>query len=140
MRAFSQGIKWLLAALLPVAVVFGCFRCIDATIYYVGEQPKRDQIFFQTRLLPVADFVKKFRIDHGRLPAQREFRKWAQSTEYQKSANYFSMKPKDFRGWGEIGSDFMIGIWRGEWFEYYQSWDGRVFPSDEPLVHDDKDR
>ena len=136
----ASWMKLALALVVVIAAVYLVLVAVIEMICHAWNQPARDQKFLITRVLPVANFVKEFRHEQARFPSQREFRAWSQQTAYLKSASFFPIKPKNQWRWGVTGRDFMIGVWGGEWFVYYQSWDGRVFSADEPLIHDDKDR
>jgi hypothetical protein len=109
-------------------------------IAFPRKQSDRDRDFMATRLLPLADFVRSFKKANRRMPTQSEFRAWANEGN-RKDADYYSTQPDDFYGWGVEGEDFLVGSWRGEWKEYLQSSNGRVYVRYyQPFDHADGDR
>lgn len=91
-------------------------------------QLRRNEMFFEQRLRPLAEFVRDFQIKEKRLPTQSEFGAWEKRMKL--NGDYYSSKPPNQNEWGREGVDFIVGAWRGEWAEYFQSWDGKVFQSD----------
>ena len=89
----------------------------------IVKQHAKDKQFVQEELQPLAAHIEQFRADNGRLPTDDEFKIW----DHGFAKLYYSHKPDFCDSWGEDGRDFLIGVWRGEWFEYYQSWDKKTF-------------
>ena len=89
----------------------------------IVKQHAKDKQFVREELLPLADHIEQFRINTGRLPTDEEFKIWDQGS----AKLYYRHKPDFCSSWGEDGKDFLVGAWRGEWFEYYQSWDKKTF-------------
>jgi hypothetical protein len=83
--------------------------------------------FVSAKLLPLAQFVENFQIKNGRLPTNEEFEEWSNDHFSQQGAWYYYEKPIFMNQWGIPGKDFVVGAWRGEWIEYYQSWDKKSF-------------
>ena len=90
-------------------------------------QHAKDKQFVREELLPLATHIEQFRMKSGRLPTDEEFRGWYDNNPQMSAKLYYSHKPEFCRSWGDDGKDFLVGAWRGEWFEYYQSWDKKTF-------------
>lgn len=108
--AYSCGAIMLLLVLLVVSMTL--------------KQERENRSFIHSELVPLASFVESFRDSHGHLPSDTEFREWADKAYAGKEAVlYYSIKPKFMSDWGTPGRDFIVGAWRGEWFDFYRSWD-----------------
>jgi hypothetical protein len=98
---------------LPLALLFLCIGCSN-------ERITKDR---EARLKPVIEYVTAFVKEKGRLPSSEEFRAAADKMEsiplvlYDRSFPYAASKG------ARTETDFMIGIWRADWFHYYKSWD-----------------
>ncbi len=88
---------------------------------------EKDKVFVQTNLIPLAEHVESFRVSIGRLPTEEEFNNWAETNFESKAVWYYTNKPDFMKDWGLQGKDFVVGTWRGEWVEYYRSWDKKAF-------------
>lgn len=100
--------------------------------------------YIETEIKPSVDFVKKFKVNNGRLPNNREYYSW--ESEYYKdyssdltqkfdslipdmSTKFYIRKTSDalandyekFKN-ADWEKDFAIGVWNGEWTQYYFSW------------------
>lgn len=108
------------------------------------EQIASDKTFIEEEIKPSVDFVKNFKTANGRLPDNREYYTWQR--EYYKDYSSDLTKQIDslipglgsriyIRKLSDVVSndhdkfknadwskDFAIGVWRGEWTEYYFSW------------------
>ena len=108
------------------------------------KQISRDKTFIEEEIKPSVDFVKDFYSKNKRLPTNREFFTWER--DYYKDYTSDLTLPVDslIPGLGRVqyirqGSDvvtddldkfknanwekdFAIGVWRGDWWEYYFSW------------------
>ena len=93
----------------------------------IVKQHAKDKQFVQEELLPLATHIEQFRMKSGRLPTDEEFEAWYRNNPQMPARLYFSHKPDFCSSWGEDGKAFLVGAWRGEWFEYYQSWDKKTF-------------
>ena len=89
----------------------------------IVKQQAKDKQFVREELLPLADHIEQFRINTGRLPTDEEFKVWDRGS----AKLYYSHRPDFCSSWGEDGKDFLVGAWRGEWFEYYSSWNKKHF-------------
>jgi hypothetical protein len=96
-------------------------------VYVTLQQSRNEHAFVQSHLLPLVQFVASFRESHHRLPTDDEFQKWASKSDTMIGAQYFSKQPSFMKDWGVADRDFIVGAWRGEWMEYYRSWDKAVF-------------
>ena len=112
-----------------VLVLLGSLFSLALTCYllFALYQKPRDQIWVTTEILPLVEYVEQFREERGRLPSEEEFRIWSDSEYENQLTNYFPTKPDFVRDWGELGHDFIVGRWRGEWVHYYSTWDKRNF-------------
>lgn len=110
-------------------------------------QIKKDQSFILEKIKPSVDFIEGFKKKHERLPTKREFYTWER--EYYKDYGTNLNEPIDSLISGNISyikscsdlqnelseehkiecksidwsKDYMISVWRGEWNEYYLSWE-----------------
>ncbi len=107
-------------------------------------QIESDKQFVEKEIKPSVDFIKNFKTTNNRLPTNREYYTWQR--EYHKdyssdlTQQVDSLIPglgtkKYIRKLNDVVSDdygkfknadwtkdFAIGVWRGEWTEYYVSW------------------
>jgi hypothetical protein len=107
-------------------------------------QIERDKQFIEKEIKPSVDFINNFKVTNNRLPTNREYYTWQR--EYHKDyssdltqqvdslipglgTKQYIRKLKDvvsddyskFKN-ADWTNDFAIGVWRGEWTEYYFSW------------------
>jgi len=101
-------------------------------------QIEKDNEFIKNKLKPCVEFVQNFEKENKRLPNYREFYVWDRNffKDYTGGGDsLISMYGKYIRSENNIISndlgkfekanwktDYAIGIWRGEWMEYYFSW------------------
>jgi len=107
-------------------------------------QIESDKQFVEKEIKPSVDFIKNFKTTHNRLPTNREYYTWRR--EYHKDYSsdltqqvdslipelgnkQYIRKLNDvvIDDYGKFKNtdwtkDFAIGVWRGEWTEYYFSW------------------
>jgi len=115
-------------------------------------QINQDKEFIENEIKPSVEFIKKFRTENDRLPLNREYYTWRR--EYHKDYSSDLKQSNDLLiapggpyirkssdvVIGELGiedqsvldnidwkNDFVIGIWRGEWNEYYFSSNDKYF-------------
>jgi hypothetical protein len=74
------------------------------------------------KLRPIIQYVEDFRKDTGRLPTDEEFHRTADSMAWMvvlrtKEDSYAA------RNGAKTSLDYMVGIWRADWYHYYKSWD-----------------
>ncbi|HEV2693126.1 MAG TPA: hypothetical protein VG347_09555 [Verrucomicrobiae bacterium] len=94
------------------------------------KQSRKDKVFTEAELVPLASYVETFRDSQHRLPSDAEFQAWASTNRENKAVWYYTKKPSFMSDWGSPGRDFVVGAWRGEWTEYYRSWDKKTFDGD----------
>ncbi|WP_353568556.1 hypothetical protein [Haloferula sargassicola] len=94
------------------------------------KQSRKDRAFVETELVPLARYVEGFRDSQHRLPSEDEFKRWADTNRENKAVWYFTERPSFMSDWGTPDRDFVVGMWRGEWVQYYRSWDGKSFDGD----------
>jgi len=111
-----------------------CYLCGGLGIIFViafallaSKQSAKDETFTKENLIPLASFVEKFRDSKGHLPSEVEFNSWAETNFENKAVWYYTNKPNFMRTWGISGKDFIVGAWRGEWIQYFSSWDKKSF-------------
>lgn len=81
----------------------------------------------EAQLQPVIQYVETFIKEHGRLPTQREFHtkaeeeKWWMVELHQGESGFAQAEG------AKKETDYIAGIWRGEWSLYYKSWDRSFF-------------
>lgn len=103
-----------------------------------------DQNFVASEIKPSVDFVNTFKRTNGRLPNYREYYTWQRDFHEDYSSDLTQQVDSLIPGLGTIqyirklsdvisndydkftnadwNKDFAIGVWRGEWTEYYFSW------------------
>jgi len=109
-------------------------------------QIERDDFFFNKEIKPSIDFVEDFKSTNERLPNYREYYTWArdyyedytsdlnQTVDSLIGANTLSHKyirsnndvmNEDLSKFKDVdwSKDYAIAVWRGEWAEYYYSWE-----------------
>lgn len=121
--------------------------CLSTAVVMFIETPKqikRDKEFSETQIKPSVNFVKKFKVTNGRLPNNREYYTWQREFHKDYSSDLTQKIDSLIPGLGKISyirnlqnvdvndykkfenanwnTDFAIGVWRGEWTEYYFSW------------------
>lgn len=136
MRTFLKILTFLW---LTFWLFAGIFMLLDTPV-----QTAKDKDFIEKEIKPSVDFVKNFKTSNDRFPNYREYYTWQR--EYYKdyssdltqnvdslisglgrkqyirkltdvaSNDYEKFKNADWK------KDFAIGVWRGEWTEYYFSW------------------
>jgi hypothetical protein len=111
-----------------------CYFCGGLGMVMLGivllatvKQSDKDQAFTKESLIPLASYVEGFRNSKGRLPTEEEFNSWAETNFENKAVWYYTNKPPFMKNWGTPGKDFVVGAWRGEWTQYYSSWDKKDF-------------
>jgi hypothetical protein len=76
----------------------------------------------EAKLKPVIAYVDGFIKDHSRLPTAEEFRAATASM-----AHILILRDRTDPYAASTGAktdlDYMVGIWRADWFHYYKSWD-----------------
>jgi hypothetical protein len=107
-------------------------------------QIEKDKEFIEKQINPCIDFVENFKIENNRLPNYREFYTWERdyfkdytsdlkqeidslipgmgSVQYLRST--YGIISNDLGKFKEANwrNDYAIGVWRGDWVEYYFSW------------------
>ena len=107
-------------------------------------QIKKDKEFVENEIKPCVDFVESFKTENSRLPNYREFFTWERDyfkdytsdlkqeidslipgmgrIQYIRSEN--GIISNDVNKFKEANwkTDYAIGVWRGDWMEYYFSW------------------
>jgi len=91
------------------------------------QQSDKDKAFTREHLIPLASYVEIFRNSTGRLPTKAEINSWAETNYENQAVWYFTKKPDFMKDWGITGKDFVVGKWRGEWIQYYSSWNKSSF-------------
>lgn len=111
------------------------------------EQIERDRLFIENEIKPSVTFIEDFKQKHYRLPSNREYYSWRrefhedytsdmnQPVDSLISPNGCYIRKSENIIVGDVGinnahllegvdwsKEYAIGIWRGEWFEYYFSW------------------
>ena len=111
------------------------------------KQIDKDKNFVQTKIKPAVDFTNQFKKDSSRLPTNREFYTWEREYYKDYSSNLNQKADSLISDFAEVNyirhnsniltddqykfknvdwtKDFAIGVWRGEWMEYYYSWNNR---------------
>lgn len=85
--------------------------------------PDRISANREVRLQPVIRYMDDFIRDHHRLPTQDEFRAGTASMDTMLVLHDRSHAYTASHG-AKTETDYMVGIWRADWYHYYKSWDG----------------
>ncbi|MFA7380809.1 MAG: hypothetical protein WC150_10120 [Bacteroidia bacterium] len=107
-------------------------------------QIERDKLFIEEEIKPSVDFIKNFKETNNRLPTKREYYTWQRDYHKDYSSDLTQQVDSLIAGPGtkqyirkmndvlsedyskfknaDWTKDFAIGVWRGEWTEYYFSW------------------
>jgi hypothetical protein len=84
--------------------------------------PDRISVDREARLQPVIRYVEGFIKDHQRLPTQDEFRAGTASMDPMLVLRDRTHTYAASHG-AKTENDYMVGIWRVDWYHYYKSWD-----------------
>jgi len=107
-------------------------------------QIDKDKQFIEKEIKPSVDFIKNFKATNNRLPTNREYYTWQREYHKDYSSDLTQQVDSLIPGLGtkryirklsdvanedhdkfknaDWTKDFAIGVWRGEWTEYYYSW------------------
>lgn len=132
--------------LLVLALLWAAFMIFMgfSILLYTPKQINKDKIFTEEKIGPAVNFVKSFQRANNRLPSNREFYTWDRghyndytsalpqdsdslvsslgSVQYiRKKSDIVTDDLQKFKG-ANWDNDYAIGVWRGEWWEYYYSW------------------
>jgi hypothetical protein len=111
------GIGWLTLWLLW-ALIFG--------LNEVPNQISKNREFKDAELVPLVNKVDSFLTTHGRLPTEGEFNKMYRTLTHLPTVEYY--QADSFEGIPELKQaergtkNYVVVVWRGEWNEYYTSW------------------
>ena len=106
---------------------FGVFTYIGIEIFkQTPEIIERNKIFLHDTIMPLVDYVENFKKTNGRLPTLIEFNSSLNipSNEYETYIRDPKFVPTEIAyevqdlDWS---NNYVIVIWRGEWFEFYIS-------------------
>ena len=115
---------------------FGLLTYVGIDNYsYAPDIIERDREFIAKALTPKVEFVEAFRSNQDRLPTLEEFNSSLEirPNEYETYIREASQVPSEIRDdvkdldWS---SDYVIAVWRGEWFEFYISEGERYITND----------
>jgi len=112
-----------------LAVAIGCLWFIPSGRLWMAETWSRlgssnlNLRTYETVVRPAADWVRSFRLQHGRLPGAAEFSDYAKAQFPSFSVVLDDTQPSWQRSWGRQGVDFMVCVHVDEWNLYLQSWD-----------------
>lgn len=113
-----------LAGLLTFLYGLMLFSSENIIDYSLSESKKIDQIFYS-----VANKAFEFKSKNGRFPSNQEFDSWAEELSkfgfYGEIMEYYvdSYPDEIIQQFGRPKENgFILGVWRGEWSEYYSSW------------------
>jgi len=117
----------------PPLRVLGVFQCLFiAGIVLVtscdnnssSPTSTRDRISVdrEARLQPAIRYVEAFTKDHQRLPTQNEFRSGTKGMGNEFVLKDHTDKYAASKG-AKADTDYMVGVWRADWYHYYKSWD-----------------
>jgi len=137
--------------LFIIAAIWACFFSIMAIDFLVQtpDQMEKDKRFISQYLQPRIDFVQNFSDAAGRVPSQNEYIDYQLKRDPSRvdpaneeslrrfgSNEFFTAAEKDrlldeladqinvqempYEGW-------IVSAWRGEWSEFYTSWDNRYY-------------
>ncbi len=135
--------KYLLKIFVFFWVVFWFYLGIISFLE-TPKQIENDKAFLANRIKPAVSFVTKFKFKNRRLPTYREFYIWEKEYYHDNSLNLKQPVDSLIESFGSVHyirrnldiitnnqdkfkkadwtKDFAISAWRGEWMEYYFSW------------------
>jgi hypothetical protein len=112
--------KGLLLGTITVICLFLALIACQIILEVTGMD--RISLKSEASLRPIILYVDGFIQKHHRLPTQEEFHATA-----DKLAWMVEFRDRTYRYAASHGAknelDYMIGIWRADWFHYYKSWD-----------------
>lgn len=133
MRIFA----WI--AIIPLAII-SLFAAFVFAISLIGA-PSTGGRKAETRaaLIQAANYVKEYRRQHGDFPAAATFERAAKGISgFMLLPSLHLTQPKDrdfkFPEWPESDTNFAIGVWVGEWSEFYDSASGKTTLDDQASV------
>jgi len=125
------AIKWIIkTGLVLVATLF--FMVAIVIPFGTAKQMERDEKF-KEEFTPYISYVETFKIEHDRYPSGDEFEKWeAENLSSHKADLTVGAMPYDPDNDLDIteNNEYVIQIWRGEWFGFYVAEEGRFYPED----------
>jgi hypothetical protein len=87
----------------------------------------RNADFDQRNLFPVVGFIERYQKTNSSLPNEIEIQAWAKVNFNDMPVWFYTNKPDFMEVWGSKSNDYVVGVWRGEWIQYYRSWDKKTF-------------
>jgi hypothetical protein len=132
--------------LIILTILWSLFWAFVGIGIFLGTpgQIAKDKDFVDTQLIPCVDFVENFETQNNRLPNYREFYIWERDYFKDYASDLTQKVDSLIPGMGHIQYirsgyrilyndlykfedanweiDYAIAIWRGEWTEYYFSW------------------
>ena len=117
-----------------VGIIVACITLLigyEIVIEITGmDRISRDR---EAKMKPVIKYVEEFIKNNGRLPTYEEFHNTA-----DKMAWMVVLRTKDHPYAARKGAkkdlDYMVGMWRADWYHYYKSWDHKFLnATDETL-------
>jgi hypothetical protein len=106
---------------LLLACAFFVSSCGDSSRTVVSN-PDRISADREARLQPVIRYMDAFIREHQRLPTQDEFRSGTVSMDTMLVLRDRAHPYAASQG-ARAEADYMVGIWRADWYHYYKSWD-----------------
>ncbi len=76
----------------------------------------------EARLRPVIEYIDAYINKHRELPSEKEFRSATMGMEVSLVLRDRNHKYAASNG-AKTDKDYMVGIWRADWYHYYKSWD-----------------
>ena len=72
-------------------------------------------------------FIERYQQTNNCFPTENEVQAWAKVNLNDMAIWFYTNKPDILKTWGTDGKDYVVGVWRGEWIQYYSSWDKKSF-------------
>jgi hypothetical protein len=135
--------RTLLKILTILWIAFWLFIGISLVLD-TPDQISSDKKFIEEEIMPSVTFVKEFQTNNDRLPNYREYYTWLRDYykdyssdltqqvdslipsfgKHQYIRKLSDVVSNDYTKFKDVdwNKDFAIGVWRGEWSEYYFSW------------------
>src|SRR5690606_1953213 len=125
-------IRRLLAVVLVCAAVI-CFALASLVLgpgqFAISDTIKHSRMI-NAAFLQTSTYVDSFRATHNRLPSKEELAAWAKDQPRAlfppAAVTIWTSSSQPYEhGLGSMPSDsYMLGLWRGEWWEYFAGWSG----------------
>jgi len=104
-----------------------CLFFITVIGYGIIKSEIKQKKFRRANLAPILNFIEGHKTKELELPSSILVEDFAKSEGIDFSIKYHISDPELTSHFGIIGEDYILGVWRGEWYEYYSSHNNKYF-------------